>query len=369
MGAIGIGGKLLGGLFGKSASNQMQEQLAKAQAGLQQDETKGLANYQPYLDAGSGATRQLSDLLGTPGTGLLTPWTQQFTAPTAEQAEQTPGYQFQLKAGQDAMQNSAAAQGGLLTGRTLADLNNFAQGTAASNYQNTFNNAYTQYQSAYNTFQNNQNSNYQRLMGMSGQGLQAAGGAGNLIQGIGGDIASLYAQKGAAQAAGTMAMGNGIAGGMTDLSQLGMMGRMMNWNNGGGSEPEGYAMGTDFAPGGPAMVGEAGPELVNLPRGSQVIPNHQLPVDLGGNTNASMAAAPMGRPQPIADPQQRFPMTTGTPSGFLPGMPSGFPPGMPSGFPPGMRSEMPPGMPNGAPGMPFPGFGMNPPRRFLGALA
>lgn len=34
-----------------------------------------------------------------------------------------------------------------------------------------------------------------------------------------------------------------------------------------------YATGTDFAPGGTALVGEMGPELVNLPRGSQVVPN------------------------------------------------------------------------------------------------
>lgn len=35
----------------------------------------------------------------------------------------------------------------------------------------------------------------------------------------------------------------------------------------------GFANGTSFAPGGLAVVGEQGPELVNLPRGSQVIPN------------------------------------------------------------------------------------------------
>ncbi len=33
-----------------------------------------------------------------------------------------------------------------------------------------------------------------------------------------------------------------------------------------------YATGTDFHPGGPAIVGEKGPELINLPRGSQVTP-------------------------------------------------------------------------------------------------
>jgi hypothetical protein len=35
----------------------------------------------------------------------------------------------------------------------------------------------------------------------------------------------------------------------------------------------GFADGTNYAPGGPAWVGENGKELVNLPRGSQVIPN------------------------------------------------------------------------------------------------
>ncbi len=36
---------------------------------------------------------------------------------------------------------------------------------------------------------------------------------------------------------------------------------------------QGYAKGTSFAPGGLALVGEEGPELVNLPRGSQVFTN------------------------------------------------------------------------------------------------
>lgn len=43
-----------------------------------------------------------------------------------------------------------------------------------------------------------------------------------------------------------------------------------------------FAKGTNFAPGGLSLVGEQGPELVNLPRGSQVIPNHQLGQAMGG---------------------------------------------------------------------------------------
>lgn len=41
-----------------------------------------------------------------------------------------------------------------------------------------------------------------------------------------------------------------------------------------------YAAGTSYHPGGMALVGEQGPEIVNLPRGSSVTPNHKL----GGGT-------------------------------------------------------------------------------------
>lgn len=58
----------------------------------------------------------------------------------------------------------------------------------------------------------------------------------------------------------------------------------------------GFAGGTDFAPGGVSLVGENGPELVNLPRGSQVVPNDVLRSQAGSsgpaityNINASGA--------------------------------------------------------------------------------
>ena len=52
----------------------------------------------------------------------------------------------------------------------------------------------------------------------------------------------------------------------------------------------GFATGTSFAPGGLALVGERGPELVNLPRGSQVIPNHAL--NSGGGTRVEVVPSP-----------------------------------------------------------------------------
>lgn len=49
-----------------------------------------------------------------------------------------------------------------------------------------------------------------------------------------------------------------------------------------------FALGTDFAPGGISLVGEQGPELVNLPRGSQVIPNNKINQQLGSQVNLTV---------------------------------------------------------------------------------
>lgn len=55
----------------------------------------------------------------------------------------------------------------------------------------------------------------------------------------------------------------------------------------------GFASGTDYAPGGVALVGEKGPEIVNLPKGSQVVPNSQVPRSQfggGGTINITVQA-------------------------------------------------------------------------------
>lgn len=61
-----------------------------------------------------------------------------------------------------------------------------------------------------------------------------------------------------------------------------------------GLKMPGFASGTSFAPGGMALVGEAGPEIVNLPKGSKVIPSPRSAAMLG-NAAAAMAAGARGR--------------------------------------------------------------------------
>ena len=246
--AIGGLGSLFGGLFGGSASEQAAQEYEQAlQQGenfLEGQETQGLQNYQPYLNAGSQATGTLASLLGTPGQGLLQNWTQQFTPLTGAQVAQTPGYQFQLQQGENALQNSAAGTGSLLSGRTLAVLNNYAQGTANTAYQQYgVEDPLLQYQSAYNTFLNNQNNQYSRLMGLSNEGLSATQGAGQFMTGMGGDIASLMGQKGAAAAAGTIGQANAYGSILPGIGNAISGYSMLSALNGGGFGGGGYGGG------------------------------------------------------------------------------------------------------------------------------
>jgi hypothetical protein len=55
-----------------------------------------------------------------------------------------------------------------------------------------------------------------------------------------------------------------------------------------------FANGTDYAPGGMAMVGERGPELVNLPQGSGVVSNHKLMSALAANNNGGQGGGVQG---------------------------------------------------------------------------
>jgi hypothetical protein len=66
----------------------------------------------------------------------------------------------------------------------------------------------------------------------------------------------------------------------------------------------GFANGTNFAPGGLSIVGERGPELVNLPRGSQVIDAQRTKgmLDRAGRQDATAAAQVMTKIVNVLDP-------------------------------------------------------------------
>lgn len=256
--AAGIGGissiasGILGGQGGKAQASaakyaaNLQYQLGSQQLKQNQSQFNTTQNnIAPWLRAGSQGIGTLSQLLSTPGQGLLTPWNDTFQAPTAAQAAATPGYQFALGAGQGAIQNSAAAGGGLLSTGTLKSLDQYSQGLADTTYQQTYNNALTQYQQAYNIFEGNQTNQFNRLASLSGIGQQAASTLGqqsNQASQIGAGIAAntglqvgnSIQNAGAATASGYAGIANAINGGASNISQYLLLQNMLGGGSGGG---------------------------------------------------------------------------------------------------------------------------------------
>lgn len=184
------------------------------------------SNPQPDMNdpnAGGTASGAPGGIPGLPDLtqGWTTPFQSpgNFTAPTMEQATNSPGFQFRLKEGIDALQRSASARGTLLTGGTLKDINSWAQDAASQEYDKVYNRALgennLQYGRAWNeygdqegSFYKNQDNAFNRYFSLAGLGQRAASDLGNygnsyMQQGNG-----LITGSGNAQAAGTVGASN-----------------------------------------------------------------------------------------------------------------------------------------------------------------
>jgi len=209
------GAVVVGGVIGAVGSNMA----ANKQAGAQRDAANQQwrmfdtiqGQEQPYMDAGNRATGQLEDLLGTSGNKSAAGYgslTKPFTAQDYL-ANKDPGYDFQLKTGAQALRNADTPGVGSLSGAALKDLIGFNQGMAATGYQNAFN--------RYNTTMGN---TYNRLMGLSTLGQNAASNTGAQGTALAGNAGSATAGAGASQASGILGATGSLAGGANTLAGL-----------------------------------------------------------------------------------------------------------------------------------------------------
>lgn len=126
--------------------------------------------------------------------------------------EADPGYGFRLSEGLKAIQNSAAARGGLLSGAALKGISRYGQDMGSQEYGN-----------AYARYNQNQQNKYSRLSGISGMGESAAGqtaGLGaNTAAGIAGNQIGVGNAQAAAGIAGANSLSNAIGQGMNFYNQ------------------------------------------------------------------------------------------------------------------------------------------------------
>lgn len=209
--------KVMGYITG---SNQ-QAKAAKNAANLQYKSTQEASQVQkdmydqtrqdlnPYNQAGYDSLAQLMGGMGEDGKFMQTY--------SGQDIYDDPSYQFRLNEGLNAVQSSAAGQGGLLSGATLKALNNYAQDSASQEYQN-----------AYNRFNSDQTNQYNRLANLVGVGQNAAAQVGNAGLQTAQAVANNTMQGANAQAAGVIQAGNRQANTFNSMLQLaGVAGGMM----------------------------------------------------------------------------------------------------------------------------------------------
>ena len=122
-----------------------------------------------------------------------------------------PGYAFRLAEGQKALERSAAARGGLISGAALKAAERYGQNVASDEYMNAYNRALN----SYNTNVNRENTLYNRQAALAGIGQTAANTVGNAANAYGTNVGNLLTSGAAAQAAGTVGQANAVTGGLS----------------------------------------------------------------------------------------------------------------------------------------------------------
>lgn len=203
-GALGLGGAFLSSQAAGSAA-QKQADASKYAADLQKQEyDQQRADQQPWREAGAQALSQMSD-----------PYLQKNFS--AEDFQTDPGYQFRMQQGQDAIQRSAAAAGGLQNGGTLRALSDYGQNFASNEYNN-----------AYNRFTNNQSNRFNRLSSVAGLGQTANAQMGQAGQNYANQVGGIMTSNANAQGAAGMAQANAWNGALSGIGSNWMQAQMMN---------------------------------------------------------------------------------------------------------------------------------------------
>jgi hypothetical protein len=116
-----------------------------------------------------------------------------------------PGYAFELQQGTQALQNSAAAQSGALSGAALKDLLGYSQNFARTGYNDAF-----------NRYQTQQGNIFSRLSSIAQLGQNAAAGVGSTGANIAGNAGQAISNAGGAAGAGIVGAGNSLGNGLSD---------------------------------------------------------------------------------------------------------------------------------------------------------
>lgn len=185
-----LGSAVLGAASSRSAAKS-QASAANRAADLQQQQYEQTRTDQaPYREAGYNALNKLIPMSDYTKFGM-------------DQFQADPGYAFRLSEGQKALDRSAAARGGLISGSALKAASRYGQEMGSQEYQNAFNRYQTERSAALNPLQS-----------LAGIGQSATNQVGAAGQNYANNAGQAYGAAGQAAASGYMGQANAAAQGV-----------------------------------------------------------------------------------------------------------------------------------------------------------
>jgi len=191
-----VGGSIVGGVLGSSASKKAaasQEQLSREGLALQREMfDRQVALQEPFRQGGMTAQNQILQLLGIGGDQAAPGYGSLAKPFGTDQFQQDPGYAFRQSEGMKALERSAAARGGLLSGGTMKGIQRFGQDLASQEYQNAFNRYQVERAARLNPLQSLMGSGQSSANVMTGTAGQFGQTGANTLSNIGDIRASGY---------------------------------------------------------------------------------------------------------------------------------------------------------------------------------
>jgi len=197
------GASILGGAMSARGATQAADTQAAAAdraAALQKEMfDQQMAGQEPYRQAGLIGQNRLMELLGLGGNAGAAGYGKYAKDFGMSDFQADPGYAFRLSEGQQALDRSAAARGGLISGGALKAATRYGQDMGSQEYTNAF-----------NRYQTNRSNQLQPLGNLMASGQSAASNQGQAAGNYGTNAGNLMTQAGQATAAGQLGVGNTI---------------------------------------------------------------------------------------------------------------------------------------------------------------
>lgn len=201
---VGAGASIYGAKKAASAQRRAAQQAAKTAEKTLVTQT---AIQSPYTAAGTAGVNELARQLGVAGDATSAGYGSLTKPFSMTDYTEDPGYGFRLAEGQKALEHSAAARGGLLSGTAMKGTLNYGQGLASQEYQNAF-----------NRYAAERDARYGKLLGLTNIGANAAGTMTGATGAAGSNIANAQTGAGEATASGYVGAANAINSGISNVS-------------------------------------------------------------------------------------------------------------------------------------------------------